>query len=356
MRLTLRCGCLLVALGSGWPRPTAPAPAGEVEVRVLTYNLYVGADLTRVARARSLSGLAREVEAIVAQVEATDFVARADGLAEIVAREAPDLVSLQEVALWRRDRDGGGLLSCGGAGQVTWDFLAIVRNALARHGQHYRVAVVAENEDVSAPTTSRGTARLVDRNALLVREGIEVLETDAGHFDEQRSRTFLGLGLTSRKGWVSALLRKQERTFRAIGVHLELPHAVQASQVAEVLALDDGRLPTVWAGDFNTNAGLSAELARQLRARRLADAWTETGSGPGSTCCQEKSLRQAGSRLRWRPDLILLSPGLVPVSIRRVGATPDSRATRGKERLWISDHAGVAAVLRLPAAGRPGEI
>ena len=47
-----------------------------------------------------------------------------------------------------------------------------------------------------------------------------------------------------------ALLRKEGRTFRVINAHLELPHPVQAAQVAEVFGLDGGATGTSIPGVF----------------------------------------------------------------------------------------------------------
>lgn len=60
----------------------------------------------------------------------------------------------------------------------------------------------------------------------------------------------------------------------------------------------------------------------------------------------DKSLRNRGSKLKWRPDLILADRSFVPVSAYRVGGRERSARSRGA-RLWISDHAGVIATMRL---------
>jgi len=308
---------------------------------VLTYNVYLGASLSRVLKARSLHDLKQQVENIALQVEENDFVARAYALAEIARVHRPDVISLQEVALWRGDRDGGGMLDCHDASQVKFDFLAILLNALTNHGLAYQVASVAENEDIEAPTLTRGDLRLTDRNVILVAEHVELLDHDSGHFDAQRSRSFLGFTLSQRKGWVSALLKKDGRVFRVINPHLELVDPYRAEQVDDLLDMVDAT-PTILAGDFNTNPELSKRKRKRMKSLGVRDI----GIGGLPTCCQDKSLRNSVSRLKWRPDLILTSKHFERVRAIRVGGRERS-ARNKRQRMWISDHAGVFGVVRL---------
>ena len=67
----------------------------------MTRNLYLGADLTPAIAAPSLEALAAANGQILREVTANDFPTRAKGLAKEIRSERPDLVGLQEVALWR---------------------------------------------------------------------------------------------------------------------------------------------------------------------------------------------------------------------------------------------------------------
>ena len=78
------------------------SPTKGTTVNVMTRNLYLGADLGAGARSRPRPAAFFEANGgIVRQVEATNFPVRAKGLAKEILENEPDLVGLQEVALWR---------------------------------------------------------------------------------------------------------------------------------------------------------------------------------------------------------------------------------------------------------------
>jgi hypothetical protein len=72
---------------------------------------------------------------------------------------------------------------------------------------------------------------------------------------------------------------------------------------------------------------------------------TEAGV-EGPTCCQEPLLRNPTSALQRRIDLILHRGGTQARSANILGDEPEDRI----QGLWPSDHAGVSATLRPPAA------
>ncbi len=67
----------------------------------MTRNLYLGADLTPAVEATTPEALAAANGKILREVVANDFPTRAKGLANEILRTRPDLVGLQEVALWQ---------------------------------------------------------------------------------------------------------------------------------------------------------------------------------------------------------------------------------------------------------------
>ncbi len=83
-------------------------PSGPITITVMTRNVYLGADVNRVVDAVAglqgeealvtLGEATREVHEVVAR---TDFGVRSRLLAAEIAAGRPDLVGLQEVALWR---------------------------------------------------------------------------------------------------------------------------------------------------------------------------------------------------------------------------------------------------------------
>jgi hypothetical protein len=66
--------------------------------------------------------------------------------------------------------------------------------------------------------------------------------------------------------------------------------------------------------------------------------------GDGFSCCQAEDLRNTASLLDERVDLVLLKGALTAKQVVVVG---DESADRTESGLWPSDHAGVAATIRL---------
>ena len=61
---------------------------------VATYNVYLGADLSLLFGATSLTELAARAELVRGQLQSTDFAQRAAAIARILAREDVDVVGL----------------------------------------------------------------------------------------------------------------------------------------------------------------------------------------------------------------------------------------------------------------------
>src|SRR3954465_7992602 len=83
--------------------PVATADAKPATVKVMTRNLYLGADLSPGIQATNLQELVNGAGQILNQVDANNFPGRAKGLAQEIRTAKPDLVGLQEAALWRTE-------------------------------------------------------------------------------------------------------------------------------------------------------------------------------------------------------------------------------------------------------------
>ena len=148
---------------------------------VMTRNLYLGADLTRALAAaqappdRQLEVLIAAATTIRAIVDQTNFPLRAQRLAAEIAAHRPDLIGLQEAALWRHGPLGAE------ATTVDYDFLQLLLAALDARGAHYVPAWVQQESDVTLPGFLNGTLqnlRLTMRDVVLKRadEGVKVLD------------------------------------------------------------------------------------------------------------------------------------------------------------------------------------
>ena len=150
----------------------AAAHGHDRAVTVMTRNLYFGSDLGPVLAAPDFPAVVAAVSAIFASAQATDMPGRMEAIADEIARARPDLIGLQEAALWRTGAFTPPFRTP--ATTVAFDFIELLVHALAARGLHYDVAATTINLDAQLPGfTSNGLEeiRLTDRDAILVRRG-----------------------------------------------------------------------------------------------------------------------------------------------------------------------------------------
>ena len=107
-RRALACAlALTLALVPAGIAEAAKRKKARVDVTVMTRNIYLGGNIFRPIGAPDLPTFQRLGGELWAEVQGTDFPTRSKLLAREVRRTKPDLIGLQEVALWRRGPDGG---------------------------------------------------------------------------------------------------------------------------------------------------------------------------------------------------------------------------------------------------------
>ncbi len=352
----LRAGSAVVlALGLGMVVPGAAEAnhRGSPELKVMTRNLYLGADLTPALLAGDTPSFLGAVATIYGTARFTDFPARAEAIAEEIRLGDPDLVGLQEVTIW--ETSGPGV-------PPTQDFLAILQSALSARGLNYAVASVSDNANIGPvplvapcdPTMPVGAclATLKDRDVVLVNEDTPYLSwwgAKSGLYAAQQEFTPPVPGaapISFKRGWASIEASYRGLPFRFVNTHLETESfpTVQQAQAAEFLAgpaRSRGRV--ISTGDFNSAADGSTTTSYASLTRSFRDAWSTRGSDPGLTCCFNETLSDPTTPLTTRIDLVLAKNGAYPVGANVVGATP----FQAKAPLWASDHAGVLASIRL---------
>ena len=358
--------------------PTAPAKP----VTVMTRNLYLGADINRPVRAalaaeeagatdqQIVQVLAVATNATRAIVDATDFPTRSELLAREIAAVRPQLVGLQEVALWR-----SGPLQLDKVGQpnaetVDYDFLEILLDDLAAGGMPYRAAVVGDRADVESPSfTSTGAnprdVRLTMRDVILVRAGSPLRITDDHDeiFDHNLPVTIAGVEMNFSRGYQWVDVRAGNSSLRFVNTHLEafssdlaLAQAVQ--MVGEATASDR---TTVIACDCNSDPLLDAVKPGDTQPHKAPYDYI---TGPGGYT--DQWLEWAPAEEGWTSGLSELVNDTTAAGFdHRIdmifGHTPDGHvldvdrgAVTGNELgdrdpttgLWPSDHAGVVLRLR----------
>ncbi len=340
-RSTTVLAALAIAL-AGCPgneeQPPPPLPDGPPSFKVMTQNLYLGANLD--AALSPTVNLAELVEQAWGAALATDFPARAKLVADAIQSNDVDLVALQEAALWRSQVPGDGSL-LPNATEVAQDFLAILLDELTSRGLDYAVAAVVQNGDIELTGTSGNDYRLTDRDAVLAKRTLPVIAAASGIYPiadlyvVQPPPPLPAVPLP--RGWVTVDFRAAGRTIRLLDTHLEpLDPAVAARQAADAVRLaNPSRQTTIVAGDMNSAPGGAAYQVLAAPAGGLSDEWVKAGGAePGLTCCWNPNL--VDGTFTGRIDLVFATAELTPASPAIVDETP---TTSGG--LHASDHAGV---------------
>jgi endonuclease/exonuclease/phosphatase family metal-dependent hydrolase len=329
----------------------AAAPAAEAKpgpkLTVMTRNIYLGGNIALPIGATSRADFEHKTTELWEQVQATDFPARAQLLAREVRRTNPDVIGLQEVALWRR-----GPAAAMPASTVVYDFLATLRAEL---GSGYRLGNVQTEADIEAPTSLGYDVRLTMRDAVLVRrrKGLRIRRRLGGNY----ARTFevptqVGT-LSSRRGWTAIDASLRGKRFRFVDTHLEAFD--DATRLAQARALAAGPLrrsgTVILAGDLNSDptgaTGANPAAYHVFTRAGLRDTWLlRNPKGSGNNCClkQVTITDPPPGPFDHRVDHLLAKGRFKVLRTRIVGTDPANRTAAG---LWPSDHGGGATTLRL---------
>jgi hypothetical protein len=347
------------------------------EVRVMTRNLYLGANLTPAIGAKSLAELVAANGKILREVTANDFPTRAEGLADEILSLKPDLVGLQEVALWRTAPPSLAPLQAGpSATAVRYDFLRELLDELnmgkgkgGKGKPQYEVVVVQQEFDFEAPADENGIAgdgdaaqgipdaeingRLTMRDVILARRGagVQTWNEQGDNFENLLTVEILGAKLPVARGWTATDAKvRGSHPFRFVNTHLEAFHpGVRAAQASELVAPGGpatSALPVILLGDLNSDDDTVAGADRLAYQALLAAGMVSRSTNDPLSCCLKSSLLAEGAGgkvtdfdhqvdhiLTRDPQTIALEDstvtGLLPVN-----------------GFWSSDHAGVFSALR----------
>jgi endonuclease/exonuclease/phosphatase family metal-dependent hydrolase len=344
VRLSLAVAVALAACGGSEER--------SARLTVMTRNLYLGAPLDpligAIATQASPATLAQLADQAWAAVQATKFPERAKSLAAEVAAQAPDVLALQEVALWRTGATPA-------PATVAIDFMALLQAELQARGLRYATASTVENFDGSLPLTNGTFVRYTDHDAILVRDGVAFSEPKGANYAAQVP---LLQNLTIKRGWVSVRIDLGFGRVRVFSTHLEVDQppdlalfqAEQARELSQLLAAET--LPVILSGDLNSDAsGVLAPPAGNptptyalIRDGGFQDPWFDLHPADKSlTCCYSGSLLGGTSADFYsRIDFTLYRGPFRPVSASIFGTDASEKTASG---LWPSDHAGFASTL-----------
>lgn len=309
---------------------------------VMTRNMDEGTDfgyITAAAGQPQLLGPA--IVKTFCEVVASNVEQRAMRIADEIAANRPDIVSLQEVAEWQSFVP----LPCSAPTTIDAERALLARLAARDAGYH----VVTQLDEFNSASIPGLPVSFLDRDVLLARDRDEdrlsIANVMAQHFGTVLAIPLApGVNVTILRGWMSADVTVDERTVRIIGTHLEsFFEPVQQAQALELVS-GPGKtsLPVIVAGDLNTGPGSKQTKSYTFLTQTagFTDTWTATrphDAGFTDSFYTEDPLTPAVPSERI--DLVLVRGIDVP-------SAPKDYLV-GTEIPHPSDHAGVVARLTL---------
>jgi endonuclease/exonuclease/phosphatase family metal-dependent hydrolase len=312
---------------------------GNKLVKVLTRNLYIGADITPFVK-----GGSADPGELWTNIQATNYPMRAGALAEEIVAGKPDVIGLQEAYRFDVTLLAGGRP----VGGFAIDYVDILLAQLAARGSPYRKVVESTLLKLPVPLGSDLVIGVTDRDVILVRDDLETANAGWHLFATLAPVSFPGISFSPR-GWTEADVKVRGSWFHFVNAHLEIadiPELVplQYAQAWELV----NALPTdglvILVGDFNGDANASPPSPTyQLLSSALGQVIPLDAP---ATCCQAPLLDNATSVLHERVDLVLFRGPVTAEGAFAVGLEPAFPVTDGPP-YWASDHAGVLATLRV---------
>ncbi|HET8603579.1 MAG TPA: hypothetical protein VFM09_06600 [Marmoricola sp.] len=375
---------------TGGSAQAADTPAKPLTV--MTRNLYLGADINRPVQAalaaqaqgespeEVVTALANATHVTRAIVDHTDFRVRSRLLAAEIARTKPDLVGMQEVALWRSgpvELDPAHL-AVPDATHVDYDFLQLLLDALAAQGVVYEPVEIAPRADVEAPSFTgslvKGTVdfahaqdvRLTMRDVILMRVGgndLRLLDSGDATYSHNLQVTIAGRTLSFDRGYNWVDLRNGSQRLRFVNTHTEaFSSDLALAQVQQLTAqATAAHGPTVLVCDCNSDpldstvkTSIGDHVPHKapydwLVAAGYRDMWlTFAPADQGWTSGLSETVDDpTAAGFDHRIDMVMVhDPGTVPYADRGQ-VTGTSVSDRDPATgLWPSDHGGVVLRLR----------
>lgn len=324
--------------------PINTAGTAVLPVSVFTINMYPGTNLDLVVAALLSPDPNDDAPALALAIQTlleTDYPARAELLADEIARERPHAVGLQEVSTFDIDAAIAGQ-------PIQVDFLPILEAALSARGLHYVEAGVGINYSltpVPGISYSQGDALLVDADRVTI--------TTAGHHIYSNNVGTVAPGITLQQGWSVADATVNGQQVILVSTHPESDlfgtslAVLRAAQVTELVSMMPQGVPAIIMGDLNDQPG--SPMYQVLTGAGMVDVWRSLRPGvAGLTCCHQDDLSDRVAQFDQRIDYVFASgfshgnAGLQG-QIKLFGDQPSERVAGPFHPLWPSDHAGLLA-------------
>jgi hypothetical protein len=369
----------LIALTALVAAPAAdakPKKKKAVPVKVMTRNLFLGADLRPALDATSCEGFTSAAGAILREVDQSDFPRRAIGLAQEIQQTKPDLIGLQEAAWWRT-HDTPGAPAQGPDGQFTavtdkYNFLQILLAGLEDRGLNYEIAVEKVEFDFEAPTDYDNNpntgqicggeiqGRLTMRDVILVNEDSKVnaklRNPQSGTYSSLFTPNIVGFDVPVTRGWTAGDVTvtkgkgkdKVKRKFRFVNTHFEAfddetqRPSIRAQQAMEAVAGPASKKRTIMLGDFNSDVPGVKPGDEQAFQVILDAGFKRRATSDPLSCCVSNLFTSPPSEFDHQVDHIVSNMGNKAKLV--------NSSVTGLEQvngIYNSDHAGVFSKLKL---------
>jgi len=378
------------------PAAEAKSKGKKGVVRVMTRNVYLGADLGPGLDATGFADLSQGAGQILRDVDKNNFKLRAKQLAREIKSANPDLVGLQEVALWRTVTPPNVYLP----GQelkaktVRYDFLKLLLGNL----KGYKQVVVQNQFDFETPANADDesscyagnwtgalgnsnqcalfpgadlTGRLTMRDVIIAKKKVKTSANDKANYDNLYTPVVAGaVPLPVTRGWTATTARVPgAKPFRFVNTHFEAfgdPEEAKCEQAKELYpeAIAGNSLPVVLAGDLNSDddtvdgdpatpeldgTGWDRCAYNYLKSEGLSSLTR----GTDSTCCLDGSLLSARKASVYRKQFSHQVDHLMTNDAAKVMRVGKSKATGTRPfrkkgtPAWGSDHQGVAQAVKI---------
>ncbi len=356
--------------------PARSQAASNQKVSVMTRNLYLGADLSPGIAAQNFNELKDAAGTILNQVDQNNFPVRAKGLAKEILQKRPDLVGLQEAALWRTAPCGSPFIPPQ-ATTVRYDYIQLLLDQLNRTGSNYRLVVSQPEFDFESPANTDHSpdhscdinARLTMQDAILARVGSDVATRNPGkgHFDTLLQEPVSGVPVDVTRGWTNVDAKVGgSGWFRFVDTHLEAfdnqtsNHTNQNTDVgngevrlaqAQQLVASGGPatppLPVVLVGDLNSDVKTALKPGDGKADQALLQSgFRERSTTDPLSCCLNTAVLKAPGGGGQVSDFDHKVDHIMTNDPHHVGLV-DSAVT-GLQPIngyWDSDHAGLFSTL-----------
>ena len=358
MRRKLIALLALLVFGVPTVGEAAPKKSKSPKLSVMTRNVYLGADIARPIGSTTVDEFEQKNQIVWDTVEKTNFPARAKLLAKEIKNTKPDLIGLQEVALWRKGPKGNPAP----ATDVAYDFLKSLQAEIKARGLKYRVGNVQREANVEGPTTSDGDVRLTMRDVILVkkRKGLKITGKGGDNFKAEIAVDTPPGPVKVKRGYTYINAALDRVKFRFINTHLEsfLPSTrlAQARELVTEGGPTNTKLPIILVGDMNSdakgdpNGEGDPEPYKAIRDTGFKDAWTEIrGRDKGFVCCLRRETADDPPPFPadHRIDHIFTLRGVTKIKGLKAQKVGIDRKNRTASGLWPSDHGGWVGTFRL---------